>query len=252
MNHDWNFEPDDDDMVPASALIEWARTHGGLQTCPFGEMPEPGTVTSYGDFRPLHYGYETPTYLEIRDASFSDYSGSGYHRSNHRSLLRDFGDYVIDTYGGHGTEALFLRLDSLIPILLAEAVVSMGEYPVYDEDDWSELETETEQEDWDGWGRWEMRQLVEDTYRELTRQELYDDEVVTDERLNALFWEQVAEGNVGYELESAVSGTWWRFAEAGEAIGRRLAQETYADWENQAASYVRGPLDQLLPLQIAV
>jgi hypothetical protein len=250
MRHDWNFEPDEDEMVHASELIEWARIHGGLQTCQFGEMSEPGECTNYGDFRPVQYGYETPTYLEIRDASYSDYSGGSYNRSNYRSMLRDFSDHVIDTFGGYGTCALFVKLDSRIPILLAEAIVGLGDYPIYDEDDDSMLRMEMEQEDWDSWGRDDMQALVVEAYEELTGQETDAENLLPGDRLDTLFWEAQQDSACGYEAESATSGYWPDFEKTGQAIGRRLADETRAEWENRAATYVRGPLDQELPISV--
>jgi hypothetical protein len=107
------------------------------------ETPDAGGQWPYGDMEPATR--ETASHVVIRYASYSDYSGSYVEVSNHRSLLRDFPGQFVDLYGDYGTRALMLPVSCLNESVL-EAIAGLADYPLYDDEDSSELETEWTEE----------------------------------------------------------------------------------------------------------
>lgn len=127
-----------------------------------GEGPEGRSWLSYGDLRSWKeyhnlYGEEADVLYMPDVASGSDYSGSDVEKSNYEALKRDYlkrSKYVYDVAGGHGTYAIAFNLTRLKGKLaeeLADTFKSLSDYPLYDEDHWSELQTRQEEEDWASW-----------------------------------------------------------------------------------------------------
>ena len=143
--------------------------------------------------------YTVPVY-RVDDACGGDYFGGLYNRSNYRVIERmteecDFlAEFVVFLYGGYGSFGIAFRLDrGLLPQELFDVIAALESYPILDEQDWSELEQEDQQEQWECWGR-------SDFVRELESQ--------------------------ATEAQQAIIGDWsneesdGRFWEACEAIGR--------------------------------
>jgi hypothetical protein len=117
----------------------------------------------------LSHGTNDQSYW-IRDAEWSDYSGTVYTRSNARSLARDYPEVVTESWrGGHGWSGAYISASVLNDAwavgvfdiadrvnAVLDIIESLAEYPVYDEEDMSALESEILNEDFDSWGRSEM------------------------------------------------------------------------------------------------
>jgi hypothetical protein len=184
-------------------------------------------------------------FLEIRGTAWGDYTGSTYDRSNARSLRRDFGDHVITLRADFGFEVLLVRIGVEIPAGLYEAIVELREYPLYDESDLSELESELEREDWESWGRsdWTgaIRKQAQQRDRDDDVSEL-DDDAFTDE----LFWDVCADGEAGYwQAETAVSGHWTDFERAAELAWAELQSRRMAvleQWARELSAPIPGQL----------
>lgn len=116
---------------------------------------------SYGD---LVSTDDTPTksnkkllYLMPELMSGGDYTDSGtYNISNHRVFLKEYGKYagVHPVTGGWGTFAVAIRLDVLDRHPeIQECLDGLTRYPVIDDQDLSDLETEKSEEAWKEWGK---------------------------------------------------------------------------------------------------
>ena len=184
-------------------------------------------------------------YLEIRGTAWGDYAGSTYDRSNARSIRRDFGDYVITLNADFGFEVLLVRLGTVIPVELYDAIVALCEYPLYDESDLSELESELESEDWESWGRGDWAGEV----RKLAQQFDRDDDVTeldNDAYADALFWDVCADGEAGtWQAETAVSGYWSDFERAAALAWQEIERRRMAslqEWARELSAPIPGQL----------
>lgn len=106
-------------------------------------------------------GRVTPLPLTIIElATGSDYSGSLVEISNMRCLKRDF-PWLVEIYGGYGTRGLgYLGRRENQSDALIEAIDGLTEYPLFDEDDHSDLETETAAEAWESDGRDDFKRAL--------------------------------------------------------------------------------------------
>jgi hypothetical protein len=117
---------------------------------------------------------EAPRYVEIPHTFWSDYSGDAVNRSNGRAIREEYGQYVVHVTGDFGTEGLVLPLGVEIPEDMYHRIVSLQQdYPLWDDEDHSNLEREIEVEDWESYGRHDLVYRV----RELARVEDQDDDV---------------------------------------------------------------------------
>jgi hypothetical protein len=147
-----------------------------------GQGADPAEVCGPWDEYYIHV--ETPDGGNI--ATYGDYSGDTVTRSNHRSLLRDFPDVFVEGRYSHGGRELFIPLfvpaeDPSDPSFeysypdgvsaahyhreaadyLASQLEALMDYPLYDEQDHAELETELAYEAVDDqWTRGEIRDGV--------------------------------------------------------------------------------------------
>jgi hypothetical protein len=109
---------------------------------------------SYGDLEPLNQ-YQSPEPADFYMPELmtgSDYCHSGsVEVSNHRVFLEQYGKLpnVYDVYGGYGTFAVAIRLDSITEEM-REDFARLENYPLLDEDDHSEVERKAEDEAWEG------------------------------------------------------------------------------------------------------
>ena len=97
-----------------------------------------------------HDGIE---FHEIPHCTFGDYDNSTQvERSNHRVMRRDF-PWLVHVYGSHGSEMLgYLgKRENQNPALI-EAIDALEAYPIADESDLSELESNARQEAWQDFG----------------------------------------------------------------------------------------------------
>jgi hypothetical protein len=118
------------------------------------DQPSDLARLSYGDLHPLTE-FQTPEPTDFYMPELmtgSDYCHSGsVEVSNHRVFLERYGKLpnVYDVYGGYGTFAVVIRLDSITEEM-QEDFKALADYPVLDEDDHSKVEMEAEDEAWEG------------------------------------------------------------------------------------------------------
>lgn len=101
----------------------------------------------------------------IRETEHSDYSGGDVQASNYRVLAeaKDMDD-LVEIYGSHGYKALAYDA-TLGPVPTCEALCdvleNLEQYPLIDEDDHSELESDLEMEAWGDHGLDDFRNALE-------------------------------------------------------------------------------------------
>jgi hypothetical protein len=110
--------------------------------------PNKDKTWNYGDW--VDSNPDTATHIILDIATYSDYSGSTLERSNHDALLEDFPNDCIDTTGGYHTRGLMVRMDCKNQTLI-DALIGLGEYPIYDDDAICQLEIQICNESWDQW-----------------------------------------------------------------------------------------------------
>jgi len=173
--------------------------------------------------------------------TFSDYSGGSVERANVRAWRERFSDsasrlWWCEMWGGHGTEALGFhpglwraaRLGSDAARAMVEALESLDDYPLLDDEALSEIEMEAQSEAWESWAGGD--------YRRALASEL-------DATLSALLGDEAAE-LLGSEVDlseapdtalfslflacSDSAGIYWEIETGGGASldVERLAQET--------------------------
>ena len=95
-----------------------------------------------------------------------DYGGSTYALSNKRALLEEFGGFQCrELLGGYGSEALAVDPRFCSEDLL-EALESLENYPVWDEEKLSELEEELKEEAFSSWLERDLRRKLEELFQE--------------------------------------------------------------------------------------
>jgi hypothetical protein len=215
------------------------------------EAPVGGDSVALGvfDMRPLRELHGTadaddPRYVEIPGTAWGDYTGSDYDRSNARSILRDWPEHVVRVTGHHGFEALVLPMGADVPAELFDAILRLGDYPLYDEDDHSALCTELEQEDWTSWGRSDWRREIRKAAHADDRDDDVD-ELDDDAYVDELFALLAERHDVTWHAETAVGGYWTDFdhtaREAWSEIRRRRMSELEA-WARDLAAPLPGQL----------
>lgn len=122
---------------------------------PYSRNDNDGKRLYYGDLDPSPTG----EYVMLPLSSGSDYSGSTVERSNYLVFLEQFPELLIDVYGGHGTYALLCPL--AYSCALQDDLNDLEQYPVLDDDAWSNLEYEIESEAWDDWIRGDFVHALE-------------------------------------------------------------------------------------------
>lgn len=142
--------------------------------------------------------------------TWGDYIGGTVERSNHDAIAEDFPDAVDSEYLGYGAYRLVVRAESEIPSVLFDAVVGLGDYPLYSEEHHSLLEVDLEADDWALYGRDELRdQIVKRVAEGYDGDADIEDHVeahFTDEVLNSAYWDACSKGNPIWESESATGG----------------------------------------------
>jgi hypothetical protein len=171
---------------------------------------------SYGDLEPLtEFQTQEPTDFYMPELmTGSDYCSSGsVEVSNHRVFLERYGKLpnVYDVYGGYGTFAVVIRLDSITEEM-QEDFKALADYPLLDEDDHSQVEMEAEDEAWEGFYR---RDFSHDLAKKFPAHEDKIDAMSTDalwelfhtltERTNT-YWQNEC-GNTAYiDLDRVIAG----------------------------------------------
>lgn len=135
--------------------------------------------SDYGSWDDLNDSdIEPNSWVIPKYASWSDYSGSIVEKSNvkaiHDAFPSDFEDGTdyMDVYGGHGTEAVALRVVSLLRPdceSLLELLEGLEDYPLADESLHSEMEIEAENEAWEDWARSDFQRELQKRLEAITK-----------------------------------------------------------------------------------
>ena len=171
-------------------------------------------------------------YVEIPQTAWGDYVGASWTRSNARSIRRDYPDDVVTVAGDHSFETLVVPADAVIPARLFEAIVARVDSAFYDESDWSQLEYDLEQEQWEDSGRDQFR----DEIRDLARHDDEDDDVpeLDDAFVDELFRDQWRNGAVEFVCETATGGVWHGFDRAAACAWTAVRLHRVAEWTSWA------------------
>lgn len=104
----------------------------------------------------------------ITAAECGDYSGNGLvGESNYRTLKKEF-PWLVEIYGSHGYKSLaYLGKRENQSDALIEAIDSLCDYPIYSDDDHSDLEHERMFETWDADGAKDFADELSDILDEL-------------------------------------------------------------------------------------
>jgi hypothetical protein len=108
----------------------------------------------------------SPDFYRFPYTLWGDYIGDAVQRSNHRSILADFPDIFSDFVGFPGAHELLLPAEGIDPDTLDELIrigqALRDDYPLYSDEDHSNLEMELADEAWDAYLSWDvMRSLGE-------------------------------------------------------------------------------------------
>jgi hypothetical protein len=108
-------------------------------------------------------------YFYVPFASGSDFSGSTVSKANSNSFVESFGEneFVFSAHGGYSTYAVCVGLTGLLTCddctfdAICETIEGLADYPVIDEESLSRLESETTNEEWEGWASADFRKALE-------------------------------------------------------------------------------------------
>lgn len=160
----------------------------------------------YGDFDKRSHRSSRDMLWFLPDlCTGGDYSGDLVHKSNFRSLLRLCKEALNDTdtctepwfvelEGGHGTFAIALHCERT-PEDVYEKIEGLSNYPLLDENDYSELQHEEEGEAWSNWASQDFKRALEKKFPN------YDFDEMSDDDLYELFHKAMESSNTYWETE---------------------------------------------------
>lgn len=137
----------------------------------YGDVTDPSGYASLylGDLHPDKEG----EFYEIEYCGGSDGSGDSVTVANFRAIKKEFESWmekgIWEYYGGYGTYGLVYNPSMLPPEVLErleEIIKKLDDYPVLDEDEWSQVEIEAQDEAWDNWVEWEFRRRIAQLFRD--------------------------------------------------------------------------------------
>lgn len=164
-------------------------------------------VRKHGDLRNISEGYYTTgiplTLIEV--ATGSDYSGTLVEISNAITLKERF-PWLVEVYGGHGTRgvAYLGERENQNPELI-EAIDSLTDYPIFDEDHHAHLEMETVDEAWASDGRDDFKRALVKYFDALYEPDEHDKDLLPDDGVDRL-WYDATERLMGGEGHLNESG----------------------------------------------
>lgn len=174
----------------------------------------PGESVGWRAVRPLPYSADTQRLIMIRDAGWGEYDNSStYNRSNYRVLTENYGQWLVTVDNGNDRDGrgLALVVGSVVPNELMQIVIGLQDYPIIDESDLSELESELATEAWDGWARQDFSSDVRAAVRESAEDSEHADraedalDAVEDSELARVFWQSMEELGSYPEAEGSCS-----------------------------------------------
>ena len=158
-------------------LYEYLKNEFMLSGCIQIDDAENSNPSHFGDFRyNSYYGRVLEDIEELKKEDinkawffpafmmFGDYDSSCHvERSNKRVFLEEFGhvDGVKEIYGGHGSEAVIIRLDTDIKEFI-DVLEALEYYPAINDEDCFYLKMEMIEESWNEvYGRSDMEDELE-------------------------------------------------------------------------------------------
>lgn len=93
--------------------------------------------------------------------AWGDYVGSMVERSNCRAMLEDFPETFVEVRGDYGSKCLAVFADAAIPELVADVIRALAEYPLYSDEDHSNLEMEETEEAWEQYAESDLTRELE-------------------------------------------------------------------------------------------
>lgn len=120
----------------------------------------------------------TQLVFEVPYCSGSDYSGSMVEKANYKEFGELFPDipYVHNSYGGHGTFAIFIELcrflsadlslenENPTPENILETIEGLEDYPLINDEAISHLEMEATEEAWNDWIAFDLKRAIEKAF----------------------------------------------------------------------------------------
>jgi len=167
---------DPDDLIAAMRLTALERRLGIFHTTeehtvegPEGWVRVDNDFWDQGEMGRTYSAYDsmwTPPY-----STYGDYIGSDVERSNQLELIDmlDAAEEATETellyslsYPGYGSVVLYIQRQAYLPRDVVEAINGLADYPLINEDRYSECENETREINWSNWGRDEFRRILEE------------------------------------------------------------------------------------------
>jgi hypothetical protein len=165
-------------------------------------MPNPvgGDEVSMSDMGITRHSWDEDSegaeYVALGFTLWGNYVGASYTRSNERSLWRDYPETFIRSTGFPGAVELLIPADADIDESLFDTLVELAdEYPMYDGQDYSELEQEVFEEDLTSWIIPDIRGSIEDEASD----------AVTDDEITVAIYKWMEEVGQYPEMETATN-----------------------------------------------
>lgn len=146
---------------------------------------------------PKHFVFDNKHFSSSKEHSLYDFS-------NYRVWKRDFEKTEGRNWWTVDTDSFLVRRDEKNPTDEEEAIDGLDGYPILDEDDHSNLEMEVQDEDWESYGRDDLRREIGEKSSDKD-QEIVDTLMnsVTDEMLDNFAYEARQEGDKYPEMEGS-------------------------------------------------
>lgn len=125
-------------------------------------------------------------------SSGSDYSGTTVELSNFNCIKEDFNQYILELYGGFGSFGLLIKLSDLETVPeLQELFDQLESYPLYSDDDLSQLESELLNQVWEVYMEYDFPRTLKENN--------IDPDSIDD--LELLFWDSLHLANESGDCE---------------------------------------------------
>lgn len=200
---------DDREMIPVRELLDDSYfTIVGTRGFT-GEEPEHGSNWFSPRIHDTRYDDDEIEVLEVPATTWGEYITCGsVERSNFNVLVDEYREHVIDAEWFHDTHAIYLRLDREIPAEMFDRLLGLADYPLLDDQEMSDVEMKLEEEDWEGYGRQDLRLAIERALDALEVPGLDDptEFYLSDSELDTLASVARGSGDLEWECETATNG----------------------------------------------
>lgn len=160
---------------------------------------------SYGNFDRLSGSKAGREWFAVDYCGGSDYVGDLATKSNYRSLMKLCKEalqdadtcqepWFVELYGGHGTFGIVLHC-ARTPTDIYDVIYQLNNYPLVDEDDYSELQHDEEGEAWVNWASHDFNRALENKFP------TYDFDEISGDDLYKLFHTAAEDSNTYWETD---------------------------------------------------